>query len=93
MKTNKTNKLDEILGELFDSGKRYGEDIGYAKDEVLYEKRILALSEAKQAIIDLIEGEIIGELEEMRTKETLELHSARNLLKLAQRQKLQKLKE
>ena len=44
-------------------------------------------------IIDLIEGGDNWELEEMRTKETLELHSARNLLKLAQRQKLQKLKE
>lgn len=48
--TNPDKQIEEILNELFDEGKRYGEDIGYAKDEALYEIRSSAISEAKQAL-------------------------------------------
>lgn len=35
-----------ILSDLHDAGKRYGEDIGYAKDDILYEMRLNALTDA-----------------------------------------------
>ena len=34
------------LEDLHDAGKRYGEDIGYAKDDILYEMRLDALTDA-----------------------------------------------
>ena len=51
---SKTNDLDNALDELFDDGKRYGEDLGYAKDDALYELRIEAISDAKKFIQSLL---------------------------------------
>ena len=48
MEKIKAITIRDILEELFDQGKRYGEDIGYAKDEMLYEIRDSALIEAQQ---------------------------------------------
>lgn len=47
---NNNKKIEEITEELFDDGKRYGEDIGYAKDDALYELRSTALREARQSL-------------------------------------------
>lgn len=62
--------LEDVLEELFDRGKSYGEDIGYAKDEILYEKRISALDDAKKSLASLVESQAkrIEELEADKAK-------------------------
>ena len=56
-------EIDKILEELFDRGKRYGEDIGYAKDEALYEMRIDAMDEAKAKVATLLSSQLKEVLE------------------------------
>lgn len=98
MKTNEINKLDEpskldyILNEFIDevNEKPYNSLVEYKK------KR----KKAKQAIIELIEGEIIGENDKVKIKIVGQsafieqsIPFMRNVLRTEQRQKLAKLKE
>jgi len=55
MKIEEINKkVKEIVTRLFEDGKRYGEDIGYAKDDALYELRINACDGAIEEIDKLL---------------------------------------
>jgi hypothetical protein len=53
LKKNIEKELDKILDELFDYGKKYGEDLNYAKGDALYILRQDSLDEAKEAILKL----------------------------------------
>ena len=48
------DKIEEIVEELFDCGKRYGEDLGYIKDDVLYEYRLSSIGDSKKELSQLI---------------------------------------
>ena len=94
----KTNKLDEILAEFEDDVYTFLS----AKQAIYNIDLIKSRKKAKQAIIELIEGEIIGEneneyLSTTHYNEDTEIKEIvlrnRNILREFQKQKLQKLKE
>jgi len=52
------DKIEEIVEELFDCGKRYGEDLGYIKDDVLYEYRLSSIGDSKKELSQLITPQV-----------------------------------
>ena len=60
--------LEEIISELFEYGKRYGEDLGHVKDDVLYELRTDACDDAIREIDKTLSTPINQAIAEEREK-------------------------
>ena len=61
-----------ILEDLHDAGKRYGEDIGYAKDDILYEMRLDALTDAWAKIDQKLKEQYLQGAKDMREATKIE---------------------
>lgn len=58
MKSNELKEeIEEIVNELFYRGKQYGEELGYTKDDVLYEIKTDSEYSATKSIYNLIQQE------------------------------------
>ena len=59
-------RLDDIVSELFEQGKRYGEELGFGKDDVLYERRTSACDDAIKEINKILSESIQQAIAEER---------------------------
>ena len=85
---NTQKRVEEIVEKLFDAGKRYGEDLNYAKDEALYELRSESIREAVEALSQQekeVKEEIVGIIksklpDEMSQEEMEKYHCEASML-------------